>query len=895
MSLKRINWIIALILTIVVTSTFIYSFLISKDYFTKENILHIKGDILELGYTVAKDIEVQGFDSSLNLLYKSLATHREYKVISIAVDNKIIISTDRKKINQLYATGIHLDQLTNRFVNEDINYFHEFTYFDKGTKKEIFLIIDLDYEYLLNIEEEIKFLISEFLGFITLIMVLFILLMYYINIRPLIKLNRCIKNENFKDNDFFIEEYSTLQNAFKEKFNHIKLLNKTLEEKVEQRTNELTKTNYLFKEAQKMASLGNWEWNIQENTLSWSDEIYMIFGLRPQEFAATYDAFINTIHKDDRELVQKSVQHTLDSGEDYSIVHRITLPDGSEKIVNEYGRVELDTKQKPFRMIGTVHDITESYKREKELELQARLLNSVTDSIFVHNMDGSFIYINEAAYKNRGYTKDEMFGMKVQDLDYHDERIGSEVYAENMNHIFQQIEEKGVATFEVSHKCKNGDIIPLEITSRDVREEENHYLISIARDISERKSLYGSLEKSEKQYRALVENSQIGIFSSKLSGEIVYVNDAIVNILGYDSQEELYKQKAITSYKFPEQRSELLHELTKNGKVDSFEATVLNKHNEEKIILISAHIEDDTLSGVFIDITESKKAVEEITKLSKAMEEIDDIIMISDRSGILTYVNDAYINHTGYSREESIGKSASLLKSAKHDKTFYKELWQIILSGEVYRGLVINRKKDGELYYEEKTISPIKDEKGKITSFVSTGKDITDRIEMQQDLEKLASTDQLTGIYNRHKFEELYSNELERAKRYKKPLSLVMFDIDHFKNVNDTYGHDAGDAVLQRIAKIIKENIRTSDIFARWGGEEFLILCIESELNNAAALAEKLRTSIESEEFDKVGRITSSFGVASYIDKEAKDIFIKRADDALYIAKNEGRNRVVST
>jgi diguanylate cyclase (GGDEF)-like protein/PAS domain S-box-containing protein len=289
---------------------------------------------------------------------------------------------------------------------------------------------------------------------------------------------------------------------------------------------------------------------------------------------------------------------------------------------------------------------------------------------------------------------------------------------------------------------------------------------------------------------------------------------------------------------------------------------------------------------------ERQSALDEITKLSKAIEQIDDTVIIADKDGMITFVNDAFTVHTGFSSEETIGKKTSILKSDEHDKAFYEKMWKDILDGKIFRGLVTNKRKNGELFYEDKTITPIKNEEGSVVSFVSTGRDITKRIEMQHDLEKLASTDSLTGIYNRHKFEEIFENEMERALRYKKPLSLIMFDIDYFKRVNDNFGHDFGDMVLKDIVNIVKDNIRNIDIFARWGGEEFFVLCPETSVENAEVFAQKLRKKIAEFSFKKIGKITSSFGVTSFADKDNKNTFIKRVDDALYRAKNEGRDTV---
>ena len=161
-----------------------------------------------------------------------------------------------------------------------------------------------------------------------------------------------------------------------------------------------------------------------------------------------------------------------------------------------------------------------------------------------------------------------------------------------------------------------------------------------------------------------------------------------------------------------------------------------------------------------------------------------------------------------------------------------------------------------------------------------------------EKFKKLAETDRLTGLYNKGKFNEVLSKEIERAKRYKRYLSLIIFDIDHFKRINDTYGHKVGDEVLKTLSKIIKENIRKTDFAARWGGEEFVILAPETDIEGASKLAEKLRKAVESYTFPTVKNITISLGVAQYNFEEKPEDFVVRADMALYKAKEGGRNRV---
>jgi diguanylate cyclase (GGDEF)-like protein len=158
-------------------------------------------------------------------------------------------------------------------------------------------------------------------------------------------------------------------------------------------------------------------------------------------------------------------------------------------------------------------------------------------------------------------------------------------------------------------------------------------------------------------------------------------------------------------------------------------------------------------------------------------------------------------------------------------------------------------------------------------------------------LERQATTDPLTGILNRLKFNHTLNAEIQRSKRYAMPLSLIMFDIDHFKNINDSHGHHAGDKVLREIVELVKENIRVHDFFARWGGEEFMIMATNTVLDNARLLAEHLRLKIGRHHIQGVGRVTCSFGVAQLIN-DTEDQLMQRVDHALYQAKANGRDRV---
>ena len=168
----------------------------------------------------------------------------------------------------------------------------------------------------------------------------------------------------------------------------------------------------------------------------------------------------------------------------------------------------------------------------------------------------------------------------------------------------------------------------------------------------------------------------------------------------------------------------------------------------------------------------------------------------------------------------------------------------------------------------------------------------TELLKKNLALQDLSITDKLTQLHNRLKLDEQFNFNLEYCKRYDADFSIILLDIDFFKKVNDTFGHQIGDQVLVTLANILKNNIRKTDIVGRWGGEEFLILCANSKIEEAFLLSDKLKNLIENENFDMVGNITASFGITCFKEKDTESTMIARADDALYSAKNKGRNRI---
>ena len=329
---------------------------------------------------------------------------------------------------------------------------------------------------------------------------------------------------------------------------------------------------------------------------------------------------------------------------------------------------------------------------------------------------------------------------------------------------------------------------------------------------------------------------------------------------------------------------------------------------------------------------ELKHSLSELESQKQALD-AHDIVSVADATGAITYMNDRFCEVSQYGRDELIGKTHRVLKSGEHDAAFYARMWRTISSGEVWKGEICNRRKDGGLYWVATTIVPFLDADGLPYKYVSGRTDITsvkeaeritrrgkeelealvaertaaledanqvlarevdERKRLQAELETLVTTDGLTGVGSRRYFNQAFDIEIGRADRHDVALSLIFMDIDHFKRINDIHGHTVGDQVLSEFAALISGHVRAHDTFARWGGEEFVLLVPETGLDGARKLAEKLLALIRAAQFTDVGRVTCSFGVVERCAGETRAEVVARADEALYRAKAEGRNRVVA-
>ena len=287
--------------------------------------------------------------------------------------------------------------------------------------------------------------------------------------------------------------------------------------------------------------------------------------------------------------------------------------------------------------------------------------------------------------------------------------------------------------------------------------------------------------------------------------------------------------------------------------------------------------------------------LERIELQTAALEATANAVVITDRDGRMEWVNRAFTDLTGFSLEEVLGETPRLLKSGIQNDFCYEKMWETILGGHVWRGELSNRRKDGTIYVEEQTITPVMGTDGTIRHFVAVKQDVTQRRQTEERIRHLALHDPLTDLGNRRSVEESLERVVARARRGT-PGSLVLLDLDHFKVVNDTLGHAAGDTVLVELAHLLGTLRRPGDEIARLGGDEF-VLVLEGIPGEAGRMvAERLRQAIHEHRFEVGGRrfdLGASVGVVPIDGRLTAAALLALADSALYSAKERGRNRVV--
>lgn len=309
-------------------------------------------------------------------------------------------------------------------------------------------------------------------------------------------------------------------------------------------------------------------------------------------------------------------------------------------------------------------------------------------------------------------------------------------------------------------------------------------------------------------------------------------------------------------------------------------------------------------STISRDITERKQMEEKLRKLSMVIEQSVNIVFITDVNGNIEYVNPMFEQVTGYRKEEAIGQNPRILASGETTRLEYEELWKTITAGKTWRGVFKNRKKNGQYYWGNGLISPIRDEKGQVTHFLAVQEDITKRKISEERAQYLASYDELTGLFNRACFIGLLNERLSHDKNHNQTGVLLLINIDRFRLINDMYGHSVGDTVLRHIAGFLRNTLfeidkqcvnkeKKESILGHMGGDEFAIFLPSRSEKEGMAAAECICKKLEDHRFIEItGRLTATIGIVIYPRHgvTTHNLFTK-ADSALYHAKELGRNR----
>lgn len=307
-----------------------------------------------------------------------------------------------------------------------------------------------------------------------------------------------------------------------------------------------------------------------------------------------------------------------------------------------------------------------------------------------------------------------------------------------------------------------------------------------------------------------------------------------------------------------------------------------------------ANGDDQLCHLVLIDITDRKVYEEKLKLADLVYQAIGEAIFVADADNRIVSVNPAFAEFTGYSLQEAIGQSTSLLKSGLQSEEFYRSMWKALETTGHWQGEIWNRRKNGNSYLERLTINTVYDEQHGVRYRVAMFSDITDQKHAEQTIWQQANFDSLTGLPNRHMFYERLAQEIKKSRRMDLPLALLFLDLDHFKDVNDTLGHSKGDLLLKEMGKRLLNCVRSTDTVARLGGDEFTIILPElQERDSIERLAQDILCQL-TKPFELAGEIayvSVSIGITLFPeDTDDIDTLIKNADQAMYAAKDQGRN-----
>jgi diguanylate cyclase (GGDEF)-like protein/PAS domain S-box-containing protein len=664
-----------------------------------------------------------------------------------------------------------------------------------------------------------------------------------------------------------------------------------------------------------------------------NDQMCNILGYSREELRQK--TWVDVTHPDDIATNMDVLNRILKGKiENYTLEKRYLKKDGSiiYAILNAYC-VRAERKEEDF-LVVTVQDITARKIAEKTLQESEQryrsLVNNMPDYVMRYDRQHRHVFANEHAIRDSGKTEAEFIGTTHREMGF------PEHLCCLWENAIQRCFETQTPQTEIFEWENVIGVVVLEwrVMPEYTTDGSMETVLAISRNITESKQAEKAIQESEERFRTLIENLQIGVIVQNAQAEIILNNPKALELLGLTEDQLLEKTSFDPNWNvihedgspFPGKDHPVPQAIARRQSIRNVVMGVFHPSKNNRVWLLVNAVPQLNPDGsvlqvicTFNDITERRQIEEKLQHLSQAVEQGPISIVISNTDGNIEYVNPRFSQITGYKEEEVIGQNPRILKSGETPLDTYIELWHAIASGKIWRGELINKRKNGELYHESVVISPILNAHHITTHYLAIKEDITERkrseremfeinqrlksqlkeIELlQAELKEQAHRDLLTGLYNRRYLHKMLEKEIEQATREQYPISFIMLDIDYFKKVNDQFGHDAGDLVLQFFAQHLIQQVRTTDIVCRYGGEEFLVVLPKTTLEDAYQMAERLRSSLVKKSIfieEKVYlNMTLSSGVAMFPNHGTTSTkVISVADSAMYQAKELGRNRIV--
>ncbi|MBA3031943.1 MAG: diguanylate cyclase [Gammaproteobacteria bacterium] len=420
--------------------------------------------------------------------------------------------------------------------------------------------------------------------------------------------------------------------------------------------------------------------------------------------------------------------------------------------------------------------------------------------------------------------------------------------------------------------------------------------------LAERTLAEDALRRSEQKLRMLLDNAADAVFIAGTEERWTYVNAQAVALLGYRREELL--GMSIYDLVPPSYRERYRQEFAKLSSCDKVwarELRLIRKDGSRIPVEMNAvQLPDGSIYGSCRNISKRKQA-EEDQRIAAIAFETQEGILVTDSAGRILRVNHAFTKLTGYSAKEAIGNSPAMLRSGRQDEEFYRKLWATLLADKYWEGEVWNRRKTGEIYPQWLTITAVSRPDGKVTHYVAVFSDITERKATEEQIHRLAFCDPLTNLPNRRLLYDRCEQALRVCARHMNHGALLFLDLDRFKTLNDTWGHDVGDLLLIEVARRLLASVRAEDTVARMGGDEFVVLLAELSPEAPVATAqarevgEKIRAAINAPySLNGLAHNSSpSIGICLFDSNETpvKELLM-HADQAMYHAKAAGRNAV---